>query len=85
MKLTHDNQIRLHRCWWRMLETKCVGDNYKILVTVLTILVTNIYYFTFKRCRQHTNDVTKIKKLLPTLSHRHHDVNNVTVTFFKKF
>ena len=35
---------RLHRCWWRMLETKRVGDNFKILVTVLAILVTNIFH-----------------------------------------
>ena len=27
-----------------MLDTKSVGDNYKMLVTVLTILVTNIHY-----------------------------------------
>ena len=27
-----------------MLETKCVGDNFKMLVTVLAILVTNILY-----------------------------------------
>ena len=27
-----------------MLETKCVGDNIKMLVTVLAILVTNIHY-----------------------------------------
>ena len=27
-----------------MLETKCVGDNFKILVTVLAISVTNILY-----------------------------------------
>ena len=33
-----------HRCWWRMLETKCVGDNFKMLVMVLTISVTNILY-----------------------------------------
>ena len=26
---------RWHRCWWRMLETKCVGDKFKILVTDL--------------------------------------------------
>ena len=26
--------LKLHRCWWRMLETKCVGENHKILVTV---------------------------------------------------
>ena len=30
--------------WWRMLETKCVGDNHKMLVTVLTILVAKIHY-----------------------------------------
>ena len=24
-----------HRCWWRMLETKCVGDTFKMLVTDL--------------------------------------------------
>ena len=39
----------LHRFWWRMLETKCVGDNYKILVTVL---VTNFNIST-SRCHQH--------------------------------
>ncbi len=27
-----------------MLVTKCVGDNFKMLVTVLAFLVTNIYY-----------------------------------------
>ena len=27
-----------------MFETKCVGDNYKMLVTALAILVTNIHY-----------------------------------------
>ena len=29
----HQNQ-GLHRCWRRMLETKCVGDNFEMLVTV---------------------------------------------------
>ena len=24
---------RLHRCWWRILETKCVGDKFEMLVT----------------------------------------------------
>ena len=23
----------LHRCWWRMLETKCVGEKFEMLVT----------------------------------------------------
>ena len=35
---------RFHRCWWWMFETECVGDNYKMLVTVLAILVTKIHY-----------------------------------------
>ena len=26
-------QCWLHRCWWRMLETKCVGDNFAMLAT----------------------------------------------------
>jgi len=33
-----------HRCWWRMLETKCVGDNLEMLVTVLAIFVSNILF-----------------------------------------
>ena len=28
-----DHEIGLHRCWWRMLETKCFGDKIWILVT----------------------------------------------------
>ena len=28
---------RLHRYWRRMLETKCVGDNFEMLVTVLEL------------------------------------------------
>ena len=62
-----------------MLETKCVGNNFKMLVTVLAILVTNInYLFTLasgnniQRCRQDPNSVTNIRKLSPTLSHQHH-------------
>ena len=31
----------LHRCWWRMLETECVGDNLKMLVAVLLLLITS--------------------------------------------
>ena len=26
-------KLRLHRCWWRMLRTKCVGDKFEMLVT----------------------------------------------------
>ena len=57
----------LRRYWWRMLERQCVGDKYKLLVTVLAILVTNIsYLFTL------AHSVTKISKSSPTSSHRHH-------------
>ena len=67
--------IWLHRCWWRMLETKYVGDfNFKIMVMVLAFLVTNIHYlFTLA-------SGTKIQKMSPTLSHQHNDVTNITVT-----
>ena len=34
--------LGLHRSWWRMLETKCVDDNFEMLVTVLAVFVTNI-------------------------------------------
>ena len=66
-------------CWWRMLETKCFGDNLKMLVTTLAILVANIHYFfhkrlapTLKRCHQDRHSVTNIQKLSPTLSYQHH-------------
>ena len=39
-----DLDPKLNRCWRRMLETKCVGDNFKMLVTVFAIFVTNIHY-----------------------------------------
>ena len=32
--------VGLHLCWRRMLETKYVDGNYKMLVTVLAILIT---------------------------------------------
>ena len=28
-----DNIDRLYRCWWRMFETECVGDNFGILMS----------------------------------------------------
>jgi len=48
----------LHRCWWRTLETKVVGDYFRMSVTVSAILVTNIRYL--------SKDFTKIGILLPT-------------------
>ena len=36
--------LGLHRCWLRILETKYVGDNFEMLVTVLVDFVTSILY-----------------------------------------
>ena len=41
---TWDGFQRLRRCWRRMLETKYVGDNFEMLVTVSADFVTNILY-----------------------------------------
>ena len=27
-------KFRLSRCWWRMLETKCVGDKFDVMVSI---------------------------------------------------
>ena len=66
-------QWRLHRCWWRMLKTKCVGDNFEILVIVFAVFGTIIHYhFTYsraptsKRCHEYLNSVTTIQKVLVT-------------------
>ena len=32
-----------------MLETKCIGDKYKMLVTVLAVLVTNIHFLQWRQ------------------------------------
>jgi len=73
-----------YRCRRRMLETKYVGDNFEMLVTVLTDFVTNILFllpFTSgtniqkispisKFCHQHPKIVTNIKS--PTFTcHQH--------------
>ena len=58
----------LHRCWWRMLETR-------FLVTIVSclchlkrpILVTNIHYL-LTTAYQHSKDVTKIEIQLPTVA-----------------
>ena len=69
---------QLHRRWWRMLETKYVGDNFKMLVSVLAILVTNILCLsmsgTSKRCHQDLNSVANILKC-----HQRHNVTIMTV------
>ena len=54
---------RLHRCWWRMLETKSVGDNFEILVTDLRCWWPILY---IEKATNMTNNVTKISKLSAT-------------------
>ena len=63
---------RLHRCWWRMLETKYVGDNFEMLVTVLADFVTNILYLLALASG------TNIQKMSPILKFRHQHPQIVT-------
>ena len=60
-----------------MLEKKCVGDNFKIWMTVLAFLVTNIHYlFTLA-------SVTNIQKMSSTsrFSHQYSQiVTNITIS-----
>ena len=66
-----------------MLETKCVGDTFEMLVTVLAISVTNILYLltlalgTNIQKMSSRSSVASILKLSPTVSH--HNVTNMTV------
>ena len=77
-----NNKIPMN--WWQMLETKCVGDNFKMLVTVFTVFVANILNLLIltsstsiqkmspisKFCRQNSNIVTNIKS--PTSTWHEH-------------
>ena len=47
---------RLHRCWWRMLETECVGDNFQMLMT------DSGFWWPIK----YIEKITKITKKSPT-------------------
>ena len=54
-----------------MLETKCLGDNFEILVTVLVVFVTNILYLlTYASCSNIQKDVTDIEILSPSSMNR---------------
>ena len=76
--LIFDENHRIDRCWWRTLESKCVGNTVWLLVTVLsqllTIWVTYIHILhqpetlTFTRlkfCHQHPTST-----LSPTSGHQ---------------
>ena len=65
------------RCRWRMLETKCLGENYEMLLTAFWI--TKIHFCLHKRwaprwCHQDTNDVTE------TQPHHPQIVTNITMS-----
>ena len=64
------------------METKCVGDNINMFLTVMAILVTNSHYlFTSASGTNIQNvGVINIHKPSPTLSHQDDDVNNITLT-----
>ena len=59
-----------------MLETKCVGDNLKMLVTLLAHWRRAP---TSKWCHQDLNSVASILKLSTTSSHQHQNVTNMTI------
>ena len=58
-----------HWCWWRMFETKCVGDKFEMLVTDIR-KITNI-----------TSKVANMMILPPTsqIGH-HHKVTNIAMS-----
>ena len=69
-------RVNFHRCWWRMLETKCVGDKCEMLVTDsrgswhekitnITKIVANMMILTSTSEISHHHKVTNIM-ILPT-------------------
>ena len=52
------HQAITYRCWCRMMETKYVGDNFEMLVTVLAVFVTRSSSFTISVGHQNPKDVT---------------------------
>jgi len=54
-----------------MLETKCVGDKYKMLVIVLTIGHQRLLYFYISVGQQNSKDVTSFEIQSPTFTNRH--------------
>ena len=52
--------------WWRKLKTKCMSDNFKMLLTILAVLVTNSHIFNVEY--QDLKDVTNFNKSLSPLT-----------------
>ena len=76
---------QLHRCWWRMLGKKCVGDNYaaykipqlaSIVRAPLTLSSSGgDEFYTYRRLIHY---VTNIGILSPTS--KHHNVTNTSIS-----
>ena len=75
---TNDVYLGVHRCWWRMLETKCVGDKFVMLVTDSGFWWPIKY---IEKITKITKKVANIMILRPTskISH-HHKVTNITMS-----
>ena len=76
-----------HRCSWRILRTKCGGDNYRcwwrfwpFWSQTSTGFLNRRRAPTSQRCHQHLNFATDIPKSSPTLGQQHHHVTNISVT-----
>ena len=71
-------KVRLHRCWWRMLEMKCVGDNFEILVTDLRCYWQ--FYWEYHQ-NYEKNSVTNIM-VLSSISKNchHHKITNIILS-----
>ena len=54
---------RLHRCWWRMLETKFVGDKFEMLVIDLIHWENHQHN---EKSRQHNDSATNISNQSPS-------------------
>ena len=63
--------IRTHQCWRRMLERKCFGDNFEMLVTDSSNcnITKKSQFYAF---------VTNILMLSPSQIHQHDVVTNIT-------
>ena len=53
----------LHRCWWRIMETECVGDKFEMLVTDL-IYRKNHHYS--EKSGQHNDSANNISNRSPS-------------------
>ena len=51
-KMTPKSKVRLHRCWWRVMVTKSVSDNFGMLVTTGVTMI-KMLAPTYKIGHQH--------------------------------